>query len=188
MKELYNQFKNKTTVIDKMKNINILQSKKDDKSGEKYADMPYLETEAAAERIADIYERTKKDDKSGEKYTDMPYLETEEEAAERIADRYERTKKDDTNEIKSVESEESKESEESEKIEYKKINMNNINNLYKDMEKSSFDYVIIDGYRYSIKKVLKYLRNIKNGCYNDNNKMKFYKKDSIDKIKRALNS
>ena len=66
--------------------------------------------------------------------------------------------------------------------------MNDINNLYKDMERSSFDYVIIDGYRYSIRKVLKYLENIKNGRYNDNNKMKFYKKDGIDKIKRALNS
>ena len=66
--------------------------------------------------------------------------------------------------------------------------MNDINNLYKDMERSSFDYLIIDGYRYSIKKVLKYLKSIKNGRYNDNNKMEFYKKDGIDKTKRALNS
>ena len=66
--------------------------------------------------------------------------------------------------------------------------MNDINNLYKDMERSSFDYLIIDGYRYSIKKVLKYLKSIKNGRYNDNNKMEFYKKDVIDKTKRALNS
>ena len=43
MKNLYNQFKDKTIAIDKMKNINILQSKKDDKSGDKYTGMPYLE-------------------------------------------------------------------------------------------------------------------------------------------------
>ena len=66
--------------------------------------------------------------------------------------------------------------------------MNDINNLYKDMERSSFDYLTIDGYRYSIKKVLKYLKSIKNGRYNDNNKMEFYKKDGINKTKRALNS
>ena len=61
MKNLYNQFKDKTIAIDKMKNINILRSEKDDKSEEKYTDMPYLETEEeAAERLADCYERIKK--------------------------------------------------------------------------------------------------------------------------------
>ena len=50
-----------------MKNINILRSKKDGKSGEKYTNMPYFETEEeVAERIADCYERIKKDDTSEE--------------------------------------------------------------------------------------------------------------------------
>ena len=49
LKDLYNQFKDKTILIDKMKNINILQSNKE------YANMPYLETEEeAAEKIAKI--------------------------------------------------------------------------------------------------------------------------------------
>ena len=61
MKNLYNQFKDKTIVIDKMKNINILRSEKDDKSEEKYTDMTYLETEEeAAARLADRYECIKK--------------------------------------------------------------------------------------------------------------------------------
>ena len=64
--------------------------------------------------------------------------------------------------------------------------MEQINVLYNNINYSSFDFVIIDGNKYKINKVLDFLKNIKNGCYNDNNIIKFYKKDGIDKIKRAL--
>ena len=50
------------------------------------------------------------------------------------------------------------------------------------------NFVTIDGNKYSIIKVINFLKNIKDGFYNDNNITEFYKKDGIDKIKRALNS
>ena len=37
-------------------------------------------------------------------------------------------------------------------------------------------------------KVINFLKNIKDGLYNDNNITEFYEKDGIDKIKHALNS
>ena len=74
----------------------------------------------------------------------------------------------------------------SKKIEYKKIDMKQINVLYNNINNSSFNFVIIDGNKCEIKKVLDFLKNIKYGCYNDNNIIKFYKKDGIDKVKCAL--
>ena len=118
----------------------------------------------------------------------MPYLETEEEAAERIADIHK--SRDDTRkkEEKHTNSSdlESEESESSDDIKYKKIDMDDIDNLYKDISESSFNYVTIYGRKYTIKKVLKFLKNIKNGHYNENKIIKFYIKDGIDEIEEAL--
>ena len=66
--------------------------------------------------------------------------------------------------------------------------MDSINYLYEDINNRSFDFVTIDGNKYSIIKVINFLKNIKHGFYNDNNITEFYKKDDIDKVKRALNS
>ena len=74
----------------------------------------------------------------------------------------------------------------SKKIEYKKIDMKQINVLYNNINNSSFNFVIIDGNKCEIKKVLNFLKNIKYGRYNDNNIIKFYKTDGIDKVKCAL--
>ena len=83
-------------------------------------------------------------------------------------------------------SEDNEESEIDEEIAYKNIDMEQVNVLYNNINNSSFDFVIIDGNKYKIKKVLDFFKNIKNGSYNDNNITKFYKKDGIDKIKRTL--
>ena len=148
---------------------------KRDKSEEKYPDMPYLETEEeAAENIADIYERRNNTREKVKKHTDALDLESKED------DISEESKE-------SEESDESEESEESEKIEYKKVDMDSIDYLYKDISNQSFYFVTIDGNKYSIIKVISFLKNIKDGLYNDNNITEFHKKDGIDKIKPALN-
>ena len=149
---------------------------KRDKSKEKYPDMPYLETEEeAAENIADIYERRSNAREKEKKRTDAPDLESKEDDISEESEERE-------------ESEESVESEESEKIEYKKIDMDSINYLYEDISNRSFDFVTIDGNKYNIIKVINFLKNIKDGLYNDNNITDFFKKDGIDKIKLALDS
>ena len=66
--------------------------------------------------------------------------------------------------------------------------MDSTNYLYEDISNRSFDFVTIHGYKYSIIKVINFLENIKDCLYNDNNITEYYKKDGIDKIKRALNS
>ena len=83
-------------------------------------------------------------EKKKKKHTDAPDLES---------------KEDDISE----ESEESEESKESEKIEYKKIDMDSINYLYGDISNRSFDFVTIDGNKYSVIKVINFLKSIKNG-------------------------
>ena len=131
--------------------------------------MPYLETEEeeAAERIADLYEHRDDPRKKEEKHIDTPDLESEKKSSEKINQDIEG-------------------SEESEKIEYEKINMEAIDYLYENMNKSSFKFVTVDGNKYKINKVLDFLKNIKNGRYNDNNIKEFYKKGGIDKIINAL--
>ena len=64
--------------------------------------------------------------------------------------------------------------------------MEAIDYLYKNINKSYFKSVTVDGNKYKINKVLDFLKNIKNGRYNDNNIKEFYKKDGIDKIINAL--
>ena len=66
--------------------------------------------------------------------------------------------------------------------------MDSINYLYQDISNRSFDFVTIDANKYSIVKVINFLKSIKDGFYNDNNITQFYREDGIDKIKRALNS
>ena len=66
--------------------------------------------------------------------------------------------------------------------------MDSINYLYDDINNQSIDFETIDGNKYSIVKVINFLKNIKDGLYNDNNITEFHKKDGIDKIKLALNS
>ena len=66
--------------------------------------------------------------------------------------------------------------------------MDSINYLYDDISNQSIDFETIDGNKYSIVKVINFLKNIKDGLYNDNNITEFHKKDGIDKIKLALNS
>ena len=66
--------------------------------------------------------------------------------------------------------------------------MDSINYLYEDISNRSFDFVTIDGNKYNITKVKNFLKNIKDGLYNDNNITEFYKKYGADKIKLALNS
>ena len=144
---------------------------KRDKGEEEYPDMPYLGTEEeAAERIADLYEGRDDIRKKEEKHIDMPDLEGEKTSSEKINE-----------DIEDIE-----ESEESEEIEYEKISMKAIDYLYENMNESSFKFVTVDGSKYKINKVLDFLKNIKNSCYNDNNIKEFYKKYGIDKIINAL--
>ena len=64
--------------------------------------------------------------------------------------------------------------------------MGAIDYLYENMNELSFKFVTVDRNKYKINNVLDFLKNIKNGRYNDNNIKEFYKKDGIDKIINAL--
>ena len=64
--------------------------------------------------------------------------------------------------------------------------MDSINYLYKDISKRSFDFVIIDGNKYSIIKVIIFLKSIKDSLYNDNNVREFYKKIALDSAKKRV--
>ena len=46
--------------------------------------------------------------------------------------------------------------------------MDSINYLYEDISNRSFDFVTIAGNKYSIIKVINFLKNTKDGLYNDN--------------------
>ena len=86
------------------------------------------------------------------------------------------------------ESEEKEKSKESEEIKYEKIDMKAIDYLYKNMNELSFKFVTVDRNKYKINKVLDFLKNIKNGRYDDNNIREFFKKYGIDKIINELNN
>ena len=64
--------------------------------------------------------------------------------------------------------------------------MGAIDYLYENMNELSFKFVTVDRNKYKINNVLDFLKNIKNGRYNDNNIKEFHKKDGIDKIINAL--